>query len=50
MSTGSKSTRSGSLVGSRRTSTWSVKEDGSRKSCTGDILPSAVGHKEETAG
>ncbi len=43
-------TRSSSLVGSRRTSIKPVKEDGSRKSHTGDILSSTVGDKEETAG
>jgi hypothetical protein len=50
MSTGSKSTRSSSLVGSRRASMWSVEEDGSRKSCKGNIQSSAVGDKEETDG
>ncbi len=50
MSTGYKSTRSSSLVGSRRTSMWSVEENGLRKSCTGNILSLAVGDEEETAG
>jgi hypothetical protein len=50
MSTGSKSTRSSSLVNSLRTSMWSAQEDGSRKSCTGNILSSAVGGKEATDG
>jgi hypothetical protein len=50
MSTGFKSTRSSSLVDYRRTSMWSVEEDGSRKSCRGDILYLAVGDKEETDG